>query len=155
VGEGAPENSIAGGVVLGLMLLYLLAGGALAASLISGRASEKLGRAVTIGGGHGGLGAIVLGDVAIAGAPGQPPLLTVKEVRIPWGAALGMHSDVRIDGLRINAVHGGDADNVSALVDRLRGAARRARPKPKRRKAPRRRADRRAGRRRRPACRTS
>ena len=117
------KTSIAGGVVLGLMLLYLLAGGALAASLISGRASEKLGRAVTIGGGHGGLGAIVLGDVAIAGAPGQPPLLTVKEVRIPWGAALGMHSDVRIDGLRINAVHGGDADNVSALVDRLRGRA--------------------------------
>jgi hypothetical protein len=117
------KTTIAGGVVLGLMLFYLLAGGALAASLISGRASEKLGRPVTIGGGHGGLGAIVLGDISIAGAPGQPPLLTVKEVRIPWGAALGMHSDVRIDGLRINAVHGGDADNVSALVDRLRGRA--------------------------------
>ena len=84
----------------------MLAGGALAAHLIAGRASEKLGRPVTIGGGHGGLGAIVLGDVVVAGAPGQPPLVTVKEVRIPWGVALGMRGDVRVDGLRIAAVQG-------------------------------------------------
>jgi hypothetical protein len=113
--------TIAGGVAFALLLLYMLAGGPLAASLIASRASAKLGRPVTIGGGHGGLGAIVLGDVAVAGAPGQPPLVTVKEVRIPWAVALGMHSDVRVDGLRIAAVNGGPADNVSALVERLRG----------------------------------
>ena len=99
----------------------MLAGGPLAAHLIAGRASEKLGRPVTIGGGHGGLGAIVLGDVVVAGATGQPPLVTVKEVRIPWGVALGMRGDVRVDGLRIAAVKGGPGDNLSALVDRLRG----------------------------------
>jgi hypothetical protein len=104
-----------------LLLLYMLAGGPLAAHLIAGRASEKLGRPVTIGGGHGGLGAIVLGDVVVAGATGQPPLVTVKEVRIPWGVALGMRGEVRVDGLRIAAVKGGSGDNLSALVDRLRG----------------------------------
>jgi hypothetical protein len=115
------RTTIAGGVAFGLLLLYMLAAAPLAAHLIAGRASEKLGRAVTIGGGHGALGAIVLGDVAVAGASGRPPLLTVKEVRIPWGAALGMHSDVRVDGLRISAVKGGAADNVSEIIDRLRG----------------------------------
>ena len=107
--------------MLALVLLYMLAGGALAARLIAGRASEKLGRQVTIGGGHGGLGAIVLNDVVVAGTPGQSPLVTVREVRLPWGAALGMHSDVHIDGLRITAVKGGDGDNVDAIVEKLRG----------------------------------
>jgi hypothetical protein len=116
-----PRIAIAGGAAFGLLLLYVLAGGPLAAHLIAGRASAKLGRPVTIGGGHGGLGAIVLGDVVVAGAPGQPPLATVKEVRIPWGVALGMRSDVRVDGLRIAAVKGGPGDNLSALVDGLRG----------------------------------
>ena len=116
-----PRPTIAGGAAFGLLLLYMLAGGPLAAHLIAGRASEKLGQPVTIGGGHGGLGAIVLGDVAVAGATGQPPLMTVKEVRIPWGVALGMRGDVRVDGLRIAAVKGGPGDNLSALVDRLRG----------------------------------
>src|SRR5262249_9728846 len=75
----------------------------------------------TIGGGHGGLGAIVLDDVTVAGAPGQPPLLTVKHARIPLGVVLGMHSAVRLEGLRIAAVKGGAADNVSAIAERLRG----------------------------------
>ncbi|HWJ56320.1 MAG TPA: biosynthetic peptidoglycan transglycosylase, partial [Vicinamibacterales bacterium] len=115
------RTTIAAGVALGLLLIYMLVGGPLAAHLIAGKASAKLGRQVTIGGGHGGLGAIVLGDVVVSGAPGQPPLVTVKEVRIPWGAALGMRGDVRVDGLRIAAVNGGPADNVSVLVERLRG----------------------------------
>jgi hypothetical protein len=116
-----PRKTVAGGVVLGLLLLYMLAGGSLAAHLIASRASERLGQPVTIGSGRGGLGAIVLRDVEVAGAPGHPALLSVKEVEIPWGAALGMHSAVRVDGLRIAAVHGGAADNVSAIVERLRG----------------------------------
>jgi hypothetical protein len=116
-----PRLTIAGGLVLGLVLLYTLAGGALAANLIASRASERLGRPLTIGSGHGGLGAIVLNDIALAGADGQPPLLTVKEVRIPWGAALGMRSEVRVNGLRIAAVQGGAADNVSTIIERLRG----------------------------------
>jgi len=107
--------------VLGLLLFYMLAGGAIAAHVIAGRATEKLGRPVTIGSGHGGLGAIVLDDIAVAGAPGQPPLLTVKQARIPLGAALGMRSTVRIDGLRIAAVQGGEGDNVSAIAEKLRG----------------------------------
>ena len=107
--------------MLALVSLYMVAGGALAAHLIESRATERLGRAVTIGSGHGGLGAIVLNDVSVPGASGQPPLLTAKEVRIPLGIALGMRSTVTIDGLRIAAVKGGAADNVSAIADRLRG----------------------------------
>jgi hypothetical protein len=113
--------TIAGGIALGLGLLYMLAGGALAAHLIAGKASERLGRTVTIGSGHGGLGAIVLHNVSVPGASGQPPLLTAREVRIPLGVALGMRNTVKIDGLRIVAVHGGAGDNLSAITDRLRG----------------------------------
>jgi hypothetical protein len=116
-----PRLTVAGGVALVVLLLYMLVGGALAARLIAGRASERLGRPMTIGGGHGGLGAIVLENVTVPGAPGQPPLLTAKEVRIPWGAALGMHSAVRVNGLRVVAVQGGAADNVSTIAERLRG----------------------------------
>jgi hypothetical protein len=118
-----PRLTIAGGVVLALLVIYMVAGGAIAAHLIAGRATEKLGRPVTIGSGHGGFGAIVLDDIVVAGAPGQPPLLTVKQARIPLGVAFGMHSAVRLDGLRVAAVKGGDADNVSAIADKLRGRA--------------------------------
>jgi hypothetical protein len=45
------RTSIAGGVVLGVLLLYMLVGGALAARMIAGRATERLGRPVTIGSG--------------------------------------------------------------------------------------------------------
>ena len=113
--------SITGGVVLGVLLLYMLVGGALAARVIAGRATERLGRPVTIGSGHGGFGAIVLNDVVVAGAPGQPPLLTVKEVRIPLGVVFGMRGPVQVDGLRVAAVNGGPADNVTAIAERLRG----------------------------------
>ena len=57
----------------------------------------------------------------MAGAPGQPPLVTVKEVRIPLGVVFGMRGPVRVDGLRVAAVNGGPADNVSAIAERLRG----------------------------------
>jgi len=113
--------SIAGGVVLGVLLLYMLVGGALAARVIAGRATERLGRQVSIGSGHGGFGAIVLNDVVVAGAPGQPPLLTVKEVQIPLGVVFGMRGPVRVDGLRVAAVNGGPADNVTTIAERLRG----------------------------------
>src|SRR5262245_21460618 len=89
--------------------------------MIAGRATEKLGRPVTIGSGHGGFGAIVLHNVSVPGGSGQPPLLTAKEVRIPLGVALGMRSTVEIEGLRIAAVQGGSGDNLSAIADRLRG----------------------------------
>src|SRR5262245_18508658 len=85
-----PRLTIAGGVVLALIVVYMVAGGASAAHVIAGRATEKLGRPVTVGSGHGGLGSIVLDDIVIAGAPGQPPLLTVRQARIPLGVAFGL-----------------------------------------------------------------
>jgi hypothetical protein len=116
-----PRLTVAGGVVLGLLVFYMVAGGAIAAHVVAGRATEKLGRTVTVGSGHGGFGEIVLNDIVVAGAAGQTPLVTVKRARIPLGVAFGMRSAVLIDGLRVNAVQGGAADNVSTIADKLRG----------------------------------
>ncbi len=104
-----------------VLLVYPFLVGALAASLVAGKASERLGQPVTVGRGRGGLGAIVLDDLVVAGAAGQPPLVSVKQLRIPFGVAFGMRGPVTVTGLRIHAVHGGDNDNVSTLLDRLRG----------------------------------
>ena len=87
--------------MLGLLLLYMLAGGALAARLIAGRATERLGRPVTIGSGHGGLGAIVLDDVVDRGRA-RPAAAADRQGGADsagasrWGCA----APVRVDGLR-------------------------------------------------------
>ncbi len=116
--------TIAGGVVLGLALIYPFAVGALAASLIASRASAKLGQPVSVGSARGGLGVIVLEDLTVAGKPGGPPLVSVGRVTVPFGVAFGMRGPVRISGLKISAFRGGDRDNVSALLDHLRGRSR-------------------------------
>ena len=79
---------IAGGVVA--LLLYPFVVGALAASVVESKASDRLGQTVTVRRGRGGFASIVLDDLVVAGAPGQPPLVRVKELRIPFGVALGI-----------------------------------------------------------------
>ena len=116
-----PRWTIAGAVVVFLTLLYVTAAGAIAASLFASRASEKLGKPVSVGRGRGGLGAIVFDDVSIAGAPGKPALCTMRHVRVPLLVAVGARGPIRIEGLRIAAVRGGGDDNVSDIIDRLRG----------------------------------
>jgi hypothetical protein len=119
--RGHRKLSIAGGVTLVLLVLYPFAAGALVARLVEGRLSAKLGRAVTVARGRGGLGRITLEEVTVAGAPGGPPLATVAEISVPFGAALGLRSAIVVDGLRVHAVRGGDGDNLDAILDRLRG----------------------------------
>jgi len=102
-------------------MVYVMAAGAIAASVFASKASAKLGKPVTVGRGRGGFGAIVLDDVAIAGAPGKPPLMTMRHIRVPLLVALGGRGPIRIEGLRIAAVKGGDDDNVSDIIDGLRG----------------------------------
>jgi hypothetical protein len=113
--------SIAGAVALVLLILYPFVIGGLAAHLCESRLSAKLGRAVTVGHGRGGLGRIVLRDVTIPGAAGGPPLATIESLSVPFGAALGLHSTVEVLGLRVHAVRGGDEDNVDAILANLRG----------------------------------
>ena len=109
-------------VVLLKTMVYVMAAGWIAASVSSpSKASAKLGKPVTVGRGRGGFGAIVLDNVSIAGAPGKPPLMTMRHIRVPLMVALGARGPIRIEGLRIAAVKGGDDDNVSDIIDGLRG----------------------------------
>ncbi len=116
-----PRASLAGGVVLVLLLIYPFAVGALAAHLAATRASAKLGRPVTVGQGRAGLLGIVLSDVTVTGPAGGAPLATVARLSIPYGAAVGLHTPIEVSGLRVLAVRGGDEDNVSEVLARLRG----------------------------------
>jgi hypothetical protein len=119
-----PRRSLGGAGALVLLLVYPFAVGSIAARLASSRLSARLGQAVTVGRGRAGLGDVLLEDLVVAGASGGPPLATIARVTVPWGVALGMHSAVRVAGLRIHAARGGNDDNVSAILARLR--ARRA-----------------------------
>src|SRR5437762_3540752 len=119
--RGHRKLSIAGGVALVLLLVYPFAVGALVGHLVESRLSGKLGRAVTVAHGRGGLGRVTLEEVTVAGAPGGPPLATIAEISVPFGAALGLRSAIVVDGLRVHAVRGGDDDNLDAILDRLRG----------------------------------
>ncbi len=116
-----PRASLAGGIVLAVLLVFPFAVGALAAHVFASRAAAKLGRDVTVGQGRAGLVRIVLSDVVVAGAPGRTPLATIAELSIPYGAAVGMHSPIEVTGLRVQAVRGGDEDNLSEVLARLRG----------------------------------
>jgi hypothetical protein len=118
--------SIAGGVALVLLVLYPFVAGGLAAHLCESRLSAKLGRTVTVGHGRGGFGRIVLENLIIPGAAGGPPLATIERLSIPFGVALGLHSTVEVIGLRVNAVRGGDEDNVDAILANLHGRGHRA-----------------------------
>jgi hypothetical protein len=119
--RGHRRLSIAAGVGLGLLVVYPFVVGALAAHLVESRLGAKLGRAVTVKRGHGGLGRIVLEEVTVAGAPNGPPLATIARVTVPFGAALGMSSAIEVHGLRVHAVRGGEEDNLDAILTKLRG----------------------------------
>jgi hypothetical protein len=129
--------AIAAGV---LLVVYPFAVGGLAAHLAATKLSARLGRPVTVGQGRGGLGRIVLRQVVVGASaprgPGAPvidatadgaaagasaPLITFDEISVPFGAALGGSSLITIVGLRVNAVRGGDDDNVSDLIQRFTG----------------------------------
>src|SRR5690242_17443354 len=110
--RGHRKLSIAGGVVLVLLVIYPFAVGALVGHLVESRLSAKLGRAVTVAHARGGFGRITLEELTVPGAAGGPPLLTVAEISVPFGVALGLRSAVVVDGLRVHAVRGGDEDNL-------------------------------------------
>ena len=116
-----PRLRLAGALALILLIVYPFAVGALAAHLAESRLSAKLGRAVTVEHGRGGLGRIVLENVTIPGAAGGPPLATIARLTIPFGVALGMHSAVEVVGLRVHAVRGGAEDNVDAILAKVKG----------------------------------
>ncbi|HEV3030769.1 MAG TPA: biosynthetic peptidoglycan transglycosylase [Polyangia bacterium] len=112
-GVGIALAVVAGGV-------YPSAVGTFAARSFAARASTRLGRAVTVGQGRAGLGDVTFTNVRVAGTTG-PDLVFVGGVVVPFGVAFGGSGPVRVSGLRANIVRGGADDNVTAILDRLRG----------------------------------
>jgi hypothetical protein len=84
------------------------------------KASARLGRTVTVASGRAGLGSVTLSGLRVAGTVG-PDLVTIDKVTVPFGVAFGGSGPVRVAGLRAHVVRGGMDDNVSDIVDRLRG----------------------------------
>jgi hypothetical protein len=120
-----PKSLAAGAVAVVLLVLYPFGIGGVAARAVASRLGAKLGRTVTIGQGRGGLGRIVLRRVQVAGPAGRAgaalPLITADEISVPFSAAWGGSSPIVVVGLRVNAVRGGENDNVSDVIERLRG----------------------------------
>ncbi len=118
-----PKLWLVGAAILLVLLLYPFVIGGIVAHLAAGRIGARLGRPVTIAQGRGGLGRFVLRGFVVEGAAGKseaPPLVAADEIAIPFSAAWG-GSPITVVGLRVNAVRGGDGDNVSDIVARLRG----------------------------------
>jgi hypothetical protein len=136
-----PKLWLAGALAVALLVLYPLVVGGIVAHVVASRIGARLGRPVTIAQGRGGLGRFVLRGFAVGDAPASDksdgkseaksqekpgaksdaaPLVTADEILVPFSAAWG-GSPITVIGLRVNAVRGGDADNVSDIVTRLRG----------------------------------
>ena len=135
-----PKLWLAGAVAVLLLVLYPLVVGGIVAHVVTSKIGARLGRPVTIAQGRGGLGRFVLRGLTVGDAPAgevdkkdskaeakpdakadaPPPLVTAEEISVPFSAAWG-GSPITVIGLRVNAVRGGDGDNVSDIVTRLRG----------------------------------
>jgi len=111
----------AASVALLVLIAFPFVVGGIAAHLVASRATQKLGRPVTVAHGRAGFAGIRLEELEVAGAPGAAALVTVSRISAPWGVAFGMRQPVTVSGLRIRAVRGGPADNVTDILDRLSG----------------------------------
>jgi hypothetical protein len=109
--------------------------GGVAARLAASRATARLGRPVTVASGRAGLGRITLRGIEVPGKGEGLPVISVREVSVPFGALAGMlgwkgSSPINVSGLAVRAVRGGDHDNVSEMLDHLRGQRRGQEPAP-------------------------
>jgi len=108
-------------VVAGAVATYPLALGALGGHLVATKAANKLGVSVEVQRARAGWGVLRLYGVVVG--RNQGPLLTVDRLEIPFSALWGRGAVVA-DGPVANLVRGGPADNVSAILGRLRGGSR-------------------------------
>jgi hypothetical protein len=109
------------GVAVVLGALYPSVVGTIAARAAASKLSARLGRPVTVGVGRAGFGDVTLGDVRVAGGTAGPDLAVIGRVVAPFNVAFGGAGPVRVSDLRVHAVRGGTDDNVSSLIERLRG----------------------------------
>jgi hypothetical protein len=110
------------GIAIAMVLgaLYPRVVGTLAAHVAASKLTDRLGRPVTIGQGRAGFGDVTLSDVRVAGTTG-PALAVIEQVVAPFGVALGGSGPVRVAGVRASVVRGGPDDNVTAILERLKG----------------------------------
>jgi hypothetical protein len=114
--------TVVGALVVGAAVAYPWAVGELAANLVASRASARLGRRVTVARGRAGLGDVTLSGLRVEGTAG-PELFAADRVVIPLGLALGGKGPVRVTGARVHVVRGGTDDNVTSIVEKMRGRA--------------------------------
>jgi hypothetical protein len=113
--------TIGGAIALVVIALYPFAVGALVAGIVAKRATARLGRTVSIEQGRAGLTRVVLERLTVAGTGGGRPLVSIGRVSVPFSVAFGGRGPVVLSGLHIYAVRGGADDNLTAVLDRLRG----------------------------------
>jgi len=119
-----PRVAVLSAVAVLLVAVYPFAAGALGARLFASRVSARLGRPVSVGQGRGGFGRLVLRRFAVEPAPGKPaaaPPVTADEIAIPFSVVMGGRGPVTVKGLHVNAVRGGADDNVSDIIQAVRG----------------------------------
>jgi hypothetical protein len=114
------KTAIAAGVLLLAAAVYPWAVGSFAAGQVAKRATARLGRTVTVAKGRAGLGRITLTGLRIEGTAG-PELFSAERVVVPLGLAFGGKGPVRVSGVRAYVVRGGSDDNVTSIIERLRG----------------------------------
>jgi hypothetical protein len=107
------------GVAIVLGALYPWAVGTVAANVVASKLSARLGRPVTVAKGRAGFG-VTLFDVRVAGTTGAD-LATIGRVVAPFSVAFGGQGPVRLSELKADVVRGGSDDNVTSILEKLRG----------------------------------
>jgi len=108
--------------LVALVIVYPRVGGAMAARKAVTLIQERLGIAARIGEARAGLTGVVFRNVEL-GPPGTetaPALVRVRVLRVPFRTVLFRTGVITADGVTGAVRHGGDGDNVTAIVETLR-----------------------------------
>jgi Membrane carboxypeptidase (penicillin-binding protein) len=101
----------------GLLATYPISCGVLGGRLVTSKLATKLGIPVEYSKARAGWGALHISDLVLG--PMDRPLLTIAKADISFAAAWGSGTVV-LESPRAEIRRGGEADNASALLDRLR-----------------------------------
>jgi hypothetical protein len=103
--------------IVALVATYPISCGVLGGRLVTSKLAAKLGMPVEYGKARAGWSGLHISDLVLG--PKARPLLTIAKADISFAAAWGSGTVV-LDSLRADIRHGGEADNTSALLTRLR-----------------------------------
>jgi hypothetical protein len=113
-------------VAIGLVGVYPILGGAIAARVAVSKIQERLGVPARIGGARAGLRGITFRAVEIGAAPegsglAGEPLARVEKLRVPFSALLFRRGTIQMEGAKLDVRRGGPDDNVASILSALRG----------------------------------